>query len=394
MSNPPAAQHHYSLQFWLLCISSLMFFASFNMIIPELPSYLTSLGGGEYKGLIISLFTITAMLSRPFSGKLADSIGRVPIMMVGSMVCFIASAMYPVLTGIVGFFLLRLIHGFSTGFTPTGQTTYLGDIIPASKRGEAMGFLGTAGTVGMAGGPALGGFITNQLSLQAMFYCSSLFALASIVILMGIKETVRAKKKFSMSLLKVEKHDVFEPRVLAPCLVMALCAFSFGAVYTVIPDFGEFVGIRNKGLLFTYFTVASLLVRFIGGKASDYYGRSRVLRISTVLVTLAMLMIGLASSEIALIAGVFVYGLAHGITSPTLLAWASDLSDENHKGRGMASVYIFMEMGIGLGAFLSGFIYGNNSSNFFVTFLTCSLLSAAAFVYLLTGRITQRSPTI
>jgi len=394
MSNPPAAQHHYSLQFWLLCISSLMFFASFNMIIPELPSYLTSLGGGEYKGLIISLFTITAMLSRPFSGKLADSIGRVPIMMVGSMVCFIASAMYPVLTGIVGFFLLRLIHGFSTGFTPTGQTTYLGDIIPARKRGEAMGFLGTAGTVGMAGGPALGGFITNQLSLQAMFYCSSLFALASIVILMGIKETVKVKKKFSMSLLKVEKHDVFEPRVLAPCLVMALCAFSFGAVYTVIPDFGEFVGIRNKGLLFTYFTVASLLVRFLGGKASDYYGRSRVLRISTVLVTLAMLMIGLASSKLALIAGVFVYGLAHGITSPTLLAWASDLSDENHKGRGMASVYIFMEMGIGLGAFLSGFIYGNNSSNFFVTFLTCSLLSAAAFVYLLTGRITQKSPTI
>lgn len=371
-----------------------MFFASFNMIIPQLPSYLSSLGGAEYKGLIISLFTVTAMLSRPFSGKLADSLGRVPIMMTGSIVCLICSALYPVLTGIVGFFLLRLVHGFSTGFTPTGQTAYLADIIPAKKRGEAMGFLGTAGTIGMAGGPALGGTITNQISLEAMFYCSSLFALISILILVGIKETVSEKKKFSLSLLKVNRFDLFEPRVLMPCLVMVLCAFSFGSLYTVIPDFGEFVGIRNKGLLFTYFTVASLLVRLLGGKASDYYGRAQILRLSTVLITISMILIGIADSNVTLIIGVFVYGLAHGITSPTLLAWASDLSDENHKGRGIASLYIFMEMGIGLGAFLSGFIYGNDSSNFFITFLTCAMLSAIAFAYLMMTKIShQVSPS-
>lgn len=390
----PVIQKKYSTQFWLVCTSSLMFFASFNMIIPELPSYLTSLGGAEYKGLIISLFTVTAMLSRPFSGKLADSIGRVPIMMAGSIVCFICSSIYPVLTGIVGFFLLRLIHGFSTGFTPTGQTTYLGDIIPARRRGEAMGLLGTAGTIGMAGGPALGGLITNQISLNAMFYCSSLLALTSIVILLGIRETVKEKKKFSHRLIKINKRDLFEPKVLVPSLVMLLCAFSFGTVYTVISDFGEYVGIKNKGLLFTYFTVASLLVRLLGGKASDYYGRVQVLRISTLLITTSMVLIGVASNSFLLIMGVFVYGLAHGITSPTLLAWASDLSDENHKGRGIASLYIFMEMGIGLGAFLSGFIYGNDASNFLITFLVCASLSTTAFLYLFSSRVPQKASMV
>ncbi len=368
-----------------------MFFASFNMIIPELPAYLTSLGGGDYKGLIISLFTITAMLSRPFSGKLADSIGRVPVMMVGSFVCFICSLIYPVLTGIFGFFLLRLIHGFSTGFTPTGQTSYLSDIVPANRRGEAMGFLGTAGTIGMAGGPALGGAITNQVSLEAMFYCSSFFALSSILILLGIKETLSTKKKFSRSMLKINRSDLFEPRVITPCLIMGLCAFSFGAVYTVIPDFGEYVGIRNKGLLFTYFTLASLLVRFIGGKASDYYGRAQVLRFSTVLLTTAMVVISMADSSIILIAGIFMYGLAHGITSPTLLAWASDLSDPERKGRGLSSLYIFMELGIGVGAFSSGLIYGNDSNHFLTTFLVCALLSGSAFVYLMAGKIPIRA---
>lgn len=373
----------YTPQFWLLCTSSFLFFGSFNMIIPELPSYLTGLGGAEYKGLIISLFTVTAMLSRPFSGRLADRIGRVPVMMVGSTVCFICSSIYPVLTGFVGFFLLRLVHGFSTGFTPTGQAAYLSDIVPANRRGEAMGYLGTAGTLGMAGGPAIGGAIANQFSLNAMFYCSSFFALSSIMILIGIKETVAEKKKFSTAMLKMGKKDIFEPRVLTPCLVMVLCAFSFGAVNTVIPDFGEFVGIRNKGLLFTYFTGASLLVRLIGGRASDYYGRAFVLRFSTLLITAAMLTIGMADEKLVLIAGVTIYGLAHGITSPTLLAWATDLSDPAHKGRGVASLYIFMEMGIGLGAFLSGWIYGNDPTHFIFTFSVCAFLSTVAFVYLI-----------
>ncbi len=124
------------------------------MIIPELPEYLTLLGGAEYKGLIISLFTITAMLSRPFSGKLADKIGRVPVMIFGASVCLVCSLFYPIVTTLAGFFLLRLVHGFSTGFTPTGTTAYLADIVPAHKRGEAMGLLGTATAVGMAGGPA------------------------------------------------------------------------------------------------------------------------------------------------------------------------------------------------------------------------------------------------
>ncbi|HEY1055736.1 MAG TPA: MFS transporter, partial [Emticicia sp.] len=77
----------FSLQYWLLCISSLVFFASFNMLIPELPDYLSKLGGAESKGLIISLFTLTAGLSRPFSGRLTDRIGRVPVMAFGSLVC-------------------------------------------------------------------------------------------------------------------------------------------------------------------------------------------------------------------------------------------------------------------------------------------------------------------
>lgn len=374
----------YTSQFWLLCLSSVLFFASFNMLIPELPAYLTSLGGAEYKGLIISLFTVTAMLSRPFSGKLADKIGRIPVMVFGATVCFICSLVYPVASTVFGFLLLRLVHGFSTGFTPTGAAAYLSDIVPISKRGEAMGIVGTAGTLGMASGPAIGGALANNVGLDAMFYCSSGFALISIIIIMSIKETLPVKQKFSMAVFRVKRVDIFEPRVLAPCLVMALSAYAYGAVFTVIPDFGAFVGIKNKGLLFTFLTVASLLVRLLAGKASDRYGRVPVLKISTLLMMVSMVVVGFAEDSTVLIIGVSLYGLAQGSTSPTLLAWATDLSDEQHRGRGIGSLYIFMEFGIGMGALLSGFIYGNQSSHFFITFMTCGALSLLSFIYLMT----------
>lgn len=374
----------YSTQFWLLCLSSLLFFASFNMMIPELPFFLTSLGGADYKGLIISLFTLTAMISRPFSGKLADRIGRKPVIMAGSLVCFFCSMAYPFLSTVFGFLLLRLVHGFSTGFTPTGQAAYLSDIIPAERRGEAMGFLGTASTLGMAGGPALGGWLTTLFSVDVMFFCSSAFAILSSTIVLTIQETVKDKHAISWRLLSVRKQDLFEPRVLTPCLVMVMTAYAYGNLFTIIPDFGAYLGIHNKGLLFTYFTIASLTVRLVGGKASDIFGRVTVLKVSTAMMTLGMLWIGFADTKLMLILGAFIYGLAQGATSPTLLAWATDLSDPERKGRGVASLYIFMELGIGMGALISGWLYGNDATRFFMTFLISSMLSGLAFIYLWT----------
>lgn len=353
------------------------------MIIPGLSDYLTSLGGGEYKGLIISLFTVTAMLSRPFSGKLADTIGRVPVMIFGGVVCLVCSLLYPILTSVSGFLLLRLLHGFSTGFTPTGLTAYLSDVIPPTKRGEAMGMLGTAGSVGMVIGLGLGGIISTNFSATIMFYISSALGLFSFLILFTIRETVHDKKSFGLYSLQINRHDVFEPRVLVPCIIMLLVCYSYGAAFTLLPDLGSFVGIKNKGLLFTFLTISSLAVRLLAGKASDRFGRVNVLKVSCTLIAVGTLVIGIGTTPTHIIVGVCIYGMAQGMTSPTLFAWATDLSSELFKGRGISSLYIFMEAGIGLGAIFSGWVYSNDSKNFMPTFVICSVLSSIAFIYLL-----------
>ena len=288
----------YTTQFWLLCTSNFLFSASFQMMIPELPDYLKSLGGKEYIGYIIALFTLTAGLSRPFSGKLTDTIGRVPIMAFGSIVCFVCSGIYPFVHTVFGFLLLRFLHGFSTGTKPTATAAYVADIIPEDRRGEAQGMLGIFTATGMSIGPTIGSYLATFTTINVMFYTSSAFALGSILILLNMKETLpkAQKQPFSLKLFKIGWIDIFEPRVLPAFVVMLLLCFSSGVILTLVADQTKLLGMTNKGLFFTISTIASLLVRVLFSKTSDKYGRIPVLIISAVLMIISMIMFAVVDS--------------------------------------------------------------------------------------------------
>ena len=370
-------------EFTLLSISSLLFFGSFNMIIPELPDYLTSLGGAEYKGYIISLFTITAAISRPFSGKLTDTIGRVPIMIFGASVAFFVGIAYPIFTTVLGFMFLRLIHGFSTGFKPTGTSAYVADIIPEDRRGEAMGFLGMASSLGMALGPTLGSKITSTYGYDVLFYFSGSIALLSIIILFNLKETlaVEKRKKFSLKLLKINKDDFYEPRVLAPAIVFLLSTFSFGLILTIVPDLSVHLNIGDKGIYFTIFVLSSVAIRFIAGRASDLHGRIPIIVISMILLIVSMLLLSFVQTKTTFYLSALVYGISLGMSSPTVFAWTADLADMKKIGRAFATMYIALEVGIGIGAFVSAKIYSNNFDNIGYTFASGAITAAFALIY-------------
>jgi MFS family permease len=372
----------YTVQFGLVCLSSFLFSASFNMLIPELPAYLTGLGGAEYKGLIIALFTLTAGISRPFSGKLTDTVGRVPVMAVGSIVCFLCGFLYPVLTTVAGFLFLRLIHGFSTGFKPTATAAYVADIVPKNRWGEAMGVHGVCFSTGLAIGPAIGSTITDHFSIDILFYCSSLFALMSIVILANMKETLPKKQKFSFSLLKISRNEIIELQVIPAAIITLMSYISYGAILTVIGDWSNHLGTSNKGLFFVVFTISSLVIRFVAGKASDQYGRLLIMKVSLALLVISMLWIGFAETSFSLMAASALYGVATGMLSPTATAWTIDLSRPQHRGKAMATMYIALEAGIGMGALLAGWLFVSDFTMIPIIFYCCAGITFLALIYL------------
>lgn len=374
----------YNLNFWILCFSSFLFFGSFNMIIPELPDFMRSIGGGEYIGLHIAFFTLTAAISRPFSGKLTDRWGRVPVMVIGAIVTGVVSLFYPIVLNIYGFFFLRLLHGFSTGFKPTGTAAYIADVVPPNKRGEAMGIVSFFGMVGMGIGNFVSSRIVTTFSIDVLFYTSSVVAVFSIIILLKLKETLQDREKFHAGLLKINVSDLYEPTAIRPSIVMMLNTFCFGVVLSLFPDFGIHHGIdpENKGLYFVYFTGASLCARIIGGILSDKFGRIPVVRISTLVVAFGSLITGFSYDTTSFFIGGLVFGMGYGLTSPALFAWVVDLVPKQSIGKGMSTIFVFLEIGIGMGALLSALFYQGDASRFPWIFGSAAFLSFFAFLYL------------
>ncbi|MDG3583429.1 MFS transporter [Galbibacter pacificus] len=372
----------YNLKFGMVCFSSLLFSASYNMLIPELPAYLSSLGGSQYIGLIIALFTFTAGMCRPFSGRITDTVGRVPVMIFGALVCVLCGVLYPMLHSVFGLLFLRLLHGFSTGFKPTATSAYVADITPQRSWGEAIGMQSLFYSTGMAVGPAFGSYIKMYYSFDTLFYLSSVCAFLSMLIIVNMKETLEPKRKFSWSLLKISRRDIIAVEVFPAAILTFLCYISYGIILTLIPDWTTHLDIQNKGMFFIVFTVSSLLVRFIAGKASDKYGRTSLIFIGLIVLAIAVVVIGVASSFIVFVVGGVLYGIGMGVLSPSLNAWTIDMSKREARGKAMATMYIALEAGIGIGALLSGWYYQNSIIRISQTFLLSSVVVLIGLVYL------------
>lgn len=370
----------------MLCLSSLLFFLSFNLIIAELPTWLGQLGGREFLPFIIPLFTLSALISRPFSGYLADTVGRRPVIFVGITASVLCSFSYPFAVGVIAFLALRFFHGFSTGFAPTGTTTILSDLVSPERRGEAMGILGISGSLGMAAGPFLGSTIALKFGHEAMFVTAGLFGVASLLVLLTIQETLVDRQRFRLRHLAIPASAIYEPRVFRPALMALLLLFPFGVIITVIPDKCDLLGIQNRGEFFFFFVTASLLIRLPAGRFSDRIGRSNLTLVAAILFALSMVLIAISDSRTSLMAAAVVTGIAGGINSPVLFAWTADLALEGFRARAFSTTFAALEIGIGSGGLIGGYIYGNQADRINHPFWVAAVICVAAAIFLLVDR--------
>ena len=372
-----------------MCVGAMSFFLSFNLILPELAAELRSRGGGEYVGWIIPAFSFSALIARPFSGWITDNWGRRWAMIGGCIFCIVAGCFYPWVTTVAGFLAVRVIHGFSTGFTPTGFTAYTADVVEESHRGRAMGWQGMFNNLGTTLGYALGALIALHWGINWMYYISAALAATAWLMFMQLPETrvASAKRKFSFSI-----HQLFYWPAWKPSVIMLLVCISLGSILTVMSDFTLALGYENKGLFLSIYIGVSLLFRLLSGRVSDLLGRAWSTAIGTFsqVISMAILYYLATCVDHRLATGcqdcvipgfglfglsAVLYGVGQGFNAPSLFAWASDTADAEHRGRAMAMLFIFLELGI---------IVGGLTANHFIEGLTWNYpgifaVSAAGF---------------
>ncbi|MEY3127148.1 MAG: hypothetical protein RL273_1321 [Bacteroidota bacterium] len=359
------------------------FMTSFNLILPELNNYISILDGADKKGLIITLFTISAAISRPFSGKLSDTIGRKKVIYLGIICSFIVMLIYPFSYSVLFFLILRFLHGFSAGFAPTGATALLTDLIPEKSRGHAMGIWGTFISLGIGVGQTLGSWIYLSFGFTILFLIGALFSLIAFILVFWIKETLVNPQKFNFKLLRISWKDVFEPNVLPAAFVMLLSAMCSGMIFVLTPDLSTYLGISNKGFFFGIYVIATILIRLLTSSLSDRIGREKTLLIGCFILVISMLLVGTSNSIVSYIFAAIIFGIATGITSPTMFAWTADLSHEDRRGVGAGTMFIALEFGIMFGALLTLVSYDSTKSTIFLTFLIGAMMATIACIYLI-----------
>ncbi len=116
-----------------------------------------------------------------------------------------------------------------------------------------------------------------------------------------------------------------------------------------VPDQSEHPGMANKGLFFTSFTALSLLSRLLAGRVSDRQGQVPVLKAALLLSAFSLVFMGEARTPAMLLTASGLLGFSTGIVGPAAFAWVIGCSPDEHRGRAMATAFIALEIGIGLG---------------------------------------------
>lgn len=309
----------YPRDFWRMCLGALLFFLSFNLMLPELPAHLRSIGGGKYLGWIISSFSIAALLARPVSGWITDKLGRKWAMLGGTAFCVVAGILYPVSLWVWFFFLVRGLHGFSAGLAPSGFTAYTSDIVPKEKRGEALGWQGLFSNMGASAGFGLGSILAVYLGVTGMYIASCLMAIGAMLLFNSLPETVTRKKSNPEGW-----RGLFFIKAWKPALVMLFVCIPLGAILTVMPDYTTMMGFKNKGLYLSVYVGFSLLVRIFSGRLSDRLGKPFSTAIGSGFQMIALALLILLHHPAVFFLSAAFYGMGQGFNAPALFAWGTD----------------------------------------------------------------------
>ena len=362
-----------------------LFFA-FYVLTPLLPLYLSEHFGAtkDVIGLVLSGYTITALLFRPFSGYMVDAFPRKKVLMVAFGAFSIFFAGYLAASTLLLFTIVRTLHGGPFGALTVSNSTVAIDVLPSSRRTEGIGYYGLSNNLAMALAPTIGIFI-YQLTHSFEF----LFWLAFIVACAGwlVDSTVEVKhvptptacRKFSLD-------RFFLVRGWLLGLNMVAFGFSFGVLSNYLAIYGkEVMGITGgTGTYFMLCSVGLILSRLQGGrtlrKGLLTHNAASGMCISLVGYTLFILMptlhssfsilhssfSSLHSSFSTLHSSFFIYlgyygsalliGLGNGHMWPAFQNMTINVAHNNQRGTANSTILISWDVGMGLGILLGGII--------------------------------------
>lgn len=342
----------FTRDFAFILLANFFIFLGFQMTLPTIPLFVHELDGSDrLVGIIVGIFTFSALLFRPYAGHALETRGRGFVYLSGLALFILSVGSFGFVTSIVILILFRIIQGIGWGFSTTASGTIATDLIPPSRRGEGMGYYGLSGNIALAIGPGLGLTLVNIVSFPTLFIICAMLGLFAFLISLNIRYKKIDK---SPDKTRAARFDMIEKTAINPSILLFFITLTFGGIATFLPIYALEKDVAGIQLYFVVYALFLMISRVFAGRIYDLKGDLYVIPPGTVLIITAMLLLSWLPNTAVLIIAAALYGFGFGTVQPALQAWAVEKAPENRKGMANATFFSFFDLGIGVGAILFG----------------------------------------
>lgn len=345
------------------------------MLFAVLPVFVVEeLKGAESQvGLIMGVFAVAAVLTRPVSGWLIDVWTRKTGLRLGAFIYCIAPLLYTQVASVPAMLGVRFFHGIGIALYTTAAGVMVADLAPASRRGEAMGYYGMTINLAMAIGPALGAVLIQPIGFTGLFCFAALLAFSSLLLIQLLHEPAQEQRERPIA---GKRAPLFSRSALLPGFVALCMTITFGAVVSFLPLFVQLHQLGNPGIFFMVYSGVVVASRPIAGQWSDRFGRAAMIIPSMACLGLAMVTLAYTTTMYGLVGAAVLQGFGFGGVQPAIMALAVDRATVHERGPALATLMGAFDVGVGIGAVGLGLVL--EQTNFTVMYLCAGAIAFLA----------------
>ncbi|MBQ7017981.1 MAG: MFS transporter [Bacteroidales bacterium] len=341
------------LKVW--CANFMIFF-SFMLLTPLLPLYLSETFGADKEmiGIVLSGYTLTALIIRPFSGFLVDSLPRRLVLLVsyGLFCAFFLG--YLAAGSLILFAIVRTLHGAPFGASTVSNSTVAIDVLHPTRRAEGIGYYGLSNNIATAIGPTVALMIYGAWqSYDVLFWMAFAVSATGLAInyTLDLKKREPVKEKRAISL---DRFILLKGWSQGLCMICY--AFSYGVLATYIAIYGkDELGITGgTGMFFLLLSVGLILSRLVGNRTLS---KGKIVENASIGVAIAVcgyLMFASMHNHFGYYCSALIIGLGNGHMFPAFQTMFLNLASNAQRGTANSTLLVSWDIGVGLGILAGG----------------------------------------
>lgn len=341
------------IKIWL---ANFMIFFSFMLLTPLLPTYLSETFHADKDtiGMVLSGYTLTALVVRSLSGYMVDSFPRRVVLVVSYMLFCLFFLGYVAAGTLLLFTIVRTLHGAPFGATTVSNSTVAIDVLPSSRRAEGIGYYGLSNNIATAISPTVALLVYDACdNFEILFWLAFLTSAIGLALTASVKLSHRpaVKKQGPISLDRFILLKGWSQGISIICF-----AFSYGILATYIAIYGkEELGITSgTGLFFALLAIGLICSRLIGSRTLR---KGKILQNATAGIVIAMLgylMFAALHNKVGYYGAALVIGLGNGHMFPAFQTMFINLATNQQRGTANSTMLVSWDIGIGLGILIGG----------------------------------------